>query len=288
MTDRAAPGSRDMRQEVVRVTRRANCPGVELIEAQDSPRTWSHFNSVFSFGSMHDWQGRLDYRRRNLSLNSGDTFLFDPGEFFYAAPAGGRPGAFRVLEILPLTLEGLCQAEGRHAPIHFDRAISNATPQLGASLEALQNALLADAEPLELQSHLAALAHAAVGTVLERAPRVFTHAVTKGPCERLREILHSSESTGLSLCDFARQAGVSQFQLLRAFKRRYGLPPHAYALHVRVERGRQMLSRGFSVAQAAAANDFTDQSHFTRHFRRIWQVTPGQYAAGWLQQRHAG
>jgi AraC-like DNA-binding protein len=37
------------------------------------------------------------------------------------------------------------------------------------------------------------------------------------------------------------------------------------------------LRRGYTVAEAAAANDFTDQSHFGRHFRRIWGLTPREY-----------
>src|SRR5882757_7985021 len=104
MADPAPPaGSRDAKQEVVRVIRRANCPGVEMITAQDSPRIWGHFNSVFSFASMRDWHGQLNYRRRNLRLDSGDVFLCDAGEFFRAAPSESRPGTFRVLEILPET-----------------------------------------------------------------------------------------------------------------------------------------------------------------------------------------
>jgi len=276
--------NRGVPQELVRVVRSDHCPGIELIEVLHSPRTWGHLNGVFAFGRMRDWHGGLAYRRRNLSLNSGDTFLFDPGELFRAPPNEGRPGEFRVVEILPEAFEALCLAEGHRVPIHFAHVIPRATPELDAALDALQLALVHDAEPLEQQSRLAALAHAAVTRVLEPGASSFNSSVPLGPCERLREILHSSEGTRVNLCDFARGAGVSQFQLLRSFKRRYGSPPHAYGLQVRVERGRQMLRCGSTVAQAAAATDFTDQSHFTRHFRRIWGVTPGQYAAGSLQR----
>jgi AraC-like DNA-binding protein len=267
-------------REVVNVVRRPSFPGVELVEASNSARTWGHLCSSFAFGSMRDWNGKLDYRRRNLTLSAGDTFFFDAGELFLATPANGRAGAFRVLEITTETFEAACRAEGSSAPIHFARIVEQATPELEAALEALQRAVLGDAEPLAQQSRLAELAHSALRSVLENAPPTLAKAVPLGPCARLREILHSTESTRLNLSDFARHAGVSQSQLLRTFKRHYGYPPHAYGLHVRVERARQMLRRGFTVAQAAAANDFADQSHLTRHFRRIWGVTPGVYASG--------
>jgi len=267
-------------REVVNVVRRPGFPGVELIQASNSSREWGHQCSTFAFGSMRDWNGSLEYRRRNLSLASGETFLFDAGELFHAVPVDGRAGSFRVIEITPETFEAACRAEGVSAPIHFARIVTKVSPQLERALDALQGALLADAEPLEQQSRLAQLAHAAASTVLEQAARAPSKPVPLGPCARLREILHSAQGTRLNLSDFARQAGVSQYQLLRTFKRHYGYPPHAYGLHVRVERARQMLRRGFSVAQAAAANDFSDQSHLTRHFRRIWGVTPGVYASG--------
>lgn len=267
-------------REVVNVVRRSDFPGVELVNASNSAREWGHLCSSFAFGSMRDWNGRLDYRRRSLSLASGDTFLFDAGELFHAVPFEGRRGAFRVIEFAPETFEAACRAEGSNAPIHFAHIVTRIPPQLEAALDALQAVLLTGAEPLEQQSRLAVLAHAAVTTVLEHAPRKPSNRAPLGPCARLREILHSTESTRLNLSDFAQHAGVSQFQLLRTFKRHYGYPPHAYGLHVRVERARQMLRRGFTVAQAAAANDFTDQSHLTRHFRRIWGVTPGAYASG--------
>jgi AraC-like DNA-binding protein len=47
---------------------------------------------------------------------------------------------------------------------------------------------------------------------------------------------------------------------------------------VRVERARSLLQQGVSPATAATTMGFADQSHFTRHFKRILQVTPSQYA----------
>ncbi len=40
---------------------------------------------------------------------------------------------------------------------------------------------------------------------------------------------------------------------------------------------RQLLAVGESVTDAAVAVGFFDQSHLTRHFRRIVGVTPGRY-----------
>jgi AraC-like DNA-binding protein len=206
--------------------------------------------------------------------------LFDPGELFRGAPERGEAGSFDVLEIRPELFEELSRNEGLRGAVHFASVVLRAPRPLARALDGLTRALVDDEDLLTQQSRLVELVHAAISTVMERVPRRARSPAPLGPCERLREILHSSEAPHVSLSDFARSADVSQFQLLRTFKRRYGSPPHAYGVHVRIDRARELLRRGHSVAEVAAATDFTDQSHFTRHFRRIWGVTPGAYAAG--------
>lgn len=228
---------------------------------------------------MRTWRGQLEYRRRIHALGSGDTFLFDPGELFRGVPLAEQSGSFQVLEVRPELFEELCRAEGTRAPVHFAEAVLKAPLALSNALERLSRDLVAAEDALTLQSRLVELWHTSFTTVLEQSPRSRRSLPPLGPCERLRELLHSSEAASMNLSDFARGENASQFQLLRTFKRRYGSPPHAYGLHVRVERARELIRRGLSVAEAAAATDFTDQSHFTRHFRRIWGMTPGAYAA---------
>ncbi len=265
--------------EVITAVRNAACPGVELYDIRSSRREWGHLNQVFSMGLMTNWYGRFHYQQRQLTIYPGDTFLLDPGELFHAQPLDARDGEFRVLEVSADVFIEHCRLEGARG-VRFREALTRPPPPLSQALRSMHAALMGDAEPLELQSQLAVLVHAAVSSVLEQGPRSPNRQVPRGPCERLRDILHSSEGSQLSLHEFARRADVSQFQLIRAFKHRYGSPPHAYGLYVRVARARELLSRGFSVAEAAAASGFSDQSHLTRHFRRVHHVTPGRFAAG--------
>ena len=77
----------------------------------------------------------------------------------------------------------------------------------------------------------------------------------------------------------ATACGLSRFHLVHAFTKETGLSPHAYQVHVRIERSRNLLQIGIPPAAAAASLGFADQSHFTRHFKRIMHVTPTKYAS---------
>jgi AraC-like DNA-binding protein len=97
--------------------------------------------------------------------------------------------------------------------------------------------------------------------------------------ERVRALMDAHSSTTLSLRELAAEVGMNRFQLIRAFARRYGVTPYAYFLDRRVERARRLVGTGRQLAAVAAECGFADQSHLTRHFKRIVGVTPGEYAA---------
>ena len=80
------------------------------------------------------------------------------------------------------------------------------------------------------------------------------------------------------LATLSREVGLSRFQTLRLFRRHYGVTPRAFHLHFRLALARRSLKAGASLAEVAASCGFVDQSHFTRQFKRLLGVTPGQYA----------
>lgn len=103
--------------------------------------------------------------------------------------------------------------------------------------------------------------------------------------EAAREILHERLAEPPSLAELAAEVGTGQFALLRAFRARHGLPPHAYLNQLRVRRACALLDLGTPVARTAVEVGFTDQSHLARHFRRIVGVAPGHYRRKNVQDR---
>jgi AraC-like DNA-binding protein len=98
-----------------------------------------------------------------------------------------------------------------------------------------------------------------------------------GAVERAREYLHARFREPVSLADLARVAGLSPFHLSRVFRDRTGLPPHAYQNQLRVHHARRLIEAGQTTSLAARLAGFADQSHLTRHFRRVLAVPPGVF-----------
>ncbi len=91
--------------------------------------------------------------------------------------------------------------------------------------------------------------------------------------------IHANYAQELSLPDIAGAVHLSPFHLARLFKQSLGVSPHQYLIQLRVNSARWLLSAGSgerSLAQLANAVGFADQSHLTRHFKRVLGVTPRQ------------
>src|SRR5215831_645254 len=75
------------------------------------------------------------------------------------------------------------------------------------------------------------------------------------------------------------ETGLDRYALARGFRTRFGTSPHRYLIGRRLERVRAEIARGVSLADAAYAAGFADQSHMTRHFKARFGLPPGRYAA---------
>jgi AraC-like DNA-binding protein len=97
------------------------------------------------------------------------------------------------------------------------------------------------------------------------------------PISRVRDYLTESYAENVRLDQLAQIAGLSAFHLSRVFCREVGMPPHAFQTQVRIARAKTLIRQGHPISHVAMLTGFADQSHFTRHFKRLVQLTPGQY-----------
>jgi AraC family transcriptional regulator len=104
-------------------------------------------------------------------------------------------------------------------------------------------------------------------------------ALPRGRLRAVVEYVEEHLDAGPTLERMAAVAGLSAYHFARQFKAATGLPPHQYVIARRVERAKHLLQGGadLSLAQVAACTGFSDQSQFSRHFKRLVGVTPGQF-----------
>jgi AraC-like DNA-binding protein len=260
--------------------RSATIPGLEILDAYHSPREWRVVSSDYAVTFLRTWRGEVRYRGRVSAVERGIAFCNYPGEALIATPEANGVGSFNVLAIHEdLMLEWISERRARSGRPEWRGIFPRIPDELWTKFQRVSGSLIAETSALQLQSDAVELAEALVRSLIAGAgdPPPGPAPAIRGTA-RMRECLNE-EGFDVDLETLARKAGMSKFQALRAFKRRYGLPPHQYQMCLRIATVRQLLLEGAAPADVAAHCGFVDQSHMNRHFKRIVGVTPMRYVA---------
>ena len=278
-TKRRAMANPENTRESVAFFRRSELFGVEMRTVNDSARLWRCYATDFEFLAPSTWRGEVWHRRRQALLAPGMVLCAHPGEVFLAQRVLS-PGSTSSLMIDPQVLSDYAAEHDLLQARLQLRSFTTVTDDLSGRLTKVFQSLRPGSTAMELESSFVEFVAGMVGELVDESSRALPSRVDFDwrAAERVRECLHHDASTALDLTSLAKQTGMSRFQALRAFKRRYGLPPHTYQLRVRLGLAQRSLRDGVQPAHVAAEYGFVDQSHLTRHFKRLIGVTPAQYA----------
>lgn len=245
--------------------------------AEELPK---HFHDEYQIGVSVNFPGEYTYRGTRYPVPAGSLNVIHPGEMHSARDTKYRHiyADFRKVYITPARVQAMAyELTGRKSslpffptPIILDADLARLFLDFHAKTE--------EANPLlERETLLALLLARLVTRFADDRRDLQPFAGERDGVRRTREYLHNNYSEHVSLVRLAQIAGLSRFHFLRAFHREVGLPPHKYQTQVRVARAKLLIARGTPIQEVAQVVGFVDQSHLTRHFRRLSQVTPDRY-----------
>ncbi len=117
----------------------------------------------------------------------------------------------------------------------------------------------------------------AVGLLKNYGPKVPPRpaGMPKGRLTRVLNYIRENIARDLSLAELAAVANVSPSHFKVLFRNAVGVPVHQYVINARVERALDLLVHGdASLADIALQAGFANQSHLSRHMRRLHGVSP--------------
>jgi AraC family transcriptional regulator len=96
--------------------------------------------------------------------------------------------------------------------------------------------------------------------------------------KRVAAYIEEHVADDVPLATLAELARLSPYHFCRSFKRSFGMPPHRYHAHRRIERAKQLLAdRELSITMIAIDVGFSETSTFTAAFHRLTGQTPSRY-----------
>jgi AraC family transcriptional regulator len=98
---------------------------------------------------------------------------------------------------------------------------------------------------------------------------------------RIAEFIEAHVAEDFPLAALANLAQLSTYHFARAFKRSFGIPPHRYHTHRRIERAKTLLADPkAAIVDIALELGFSGASAFAATFRRATGQTPTDYRRG--------
>jgi len=92
---------------------------------------------------------------------------------------------------------------------------------------------------------------------------------------RAVEYIQDQLDTELTVSGIAKAVYMSPYHFTRLFKESTGQSPYQYVVDARVRKAKELLTTGkFTISEAARQVGFVDQSHLTRHFKRVFGLPP--------------
>jgi AraC-like DNA-binding protein len=269
--------------EQVRMWRPADQERV-LLMAGHTTRYTIEPRGEYVFGVVAKQPMRSRRAREQRLVHPGQLVAWDPSNAHSGTSSTGQPWWSRLMVVEVADLAALAgdQENDILSNVAFPTPVLS-DPGLASEFVRLHKALETPTTRLERDEQLAVWLHKLVGRFsTSRSPR---SAVNLGDDRAFRlacEYLADRPERNIGLDELAAAAGISKFRLIRVFRRRTGLPPHALQVAHRIRTARRLLEVGRTVAETATATGFADQSHLHRHFRRSLGLTPGEY-----QRRYA-
>lgn len=227
----------------------------------------SHSHSHYVIGLIRRGARTLECNGETYALVSGDVIVFNLGDVHGCVQSGEGVFAYDSFA-LPVHAFGSTKLAGpvlrncgaRDAFTVFADAVERAADRHGAedALFALRIALAPNgiAEPDVASSRR------------NREAALRTYAYLRG---------HMADPVVVG--DLAQREGISEYALIRAYRREFSITPSQHLLSMRVDCARDLLVRGVSPADVAAATGFSDQAHLTHAFKRRIGSTPAAYRA---------
>lgn len=95
--------------------------------------------------------------------------------------------------------------------------------------------------------------------------------------ERARAFIDDSLHTAIDVADMAREAAMSEYHFLRAFRTMHGVTPYQYLINKRLALARKLLQQeSFTVSDVAVLAGFTDIFSFSKAFKKRHGMPPSK------------
>jgi AraC-like DNA-binding protein len=225
-------------------------------------------------------EGRKSYSLENqrMDVHRGQIAIANPGEVHGCKYVGGEAWSHRTWYVDQHLLQGIADEFELRQPALIVKPLLDMQPAHARLVRAHIASQSGDA--LDRESHaLGALTYLFDQFGREKPSFMDRQSAmqVQARVQRLKDYIRAHLAQPLSLKALAIEAGVGRHQVMRDFQAIARMSPGDYLRQVRLLLAKQLIAQGVPLVDVAIQCGFTDQSHFSRTFRKVYGFTPREY-----------
>ncbi len=229
----------------------------------------NHFHAYYVFGFIEKGRRQMLSRNTSYIMGPGDMVLFNPGDNHACAAFDGQAFDYRSIHMQPEAMrQAVFEVTGQdHLPRFGPPA--NFHSVLSPPLKALHRRLMQGEENFKKEELFYFLLEQLLADYTGEKAAVRQEASAPA-LQAVRDFLEAHYMDRITLDDLCRLTGLRKYTLLRAFTKWQGISPYSYLETIRVDRAKSLLAQGVPPLEAALQTGFSDQSHFSNFFQKIY------------------
>lgn len=269
------------RQEQVKFWRDPYLENLELLRATYITHTFSpHAHEGFAIGVVQKGTTTTSYRHAHYDMPAGTIIVINPGELHTGEAASKQGWTYRMFYPKASLLQRIASELADHprdvpffpSPVIYDdQLLAELLLKLHCTCEDESSPVIERESLFRWAVALLIVRHA------DDSPVGCQVSHERNCIKKVRDYIETHYAEDISLQQLAALVNLTPCYMLRLFTKTTGLPPHAYLTHVRIRQAKRLMAHGCPIADAAYQTGFTDQSHLTKRFKRVFGITPGQY-----------
>lgn len=192
----------------------------------------------------------------------------------------------KIVEMFPILytdmeiISGYDRAEAKRIVRDFMVLVSRACAEAGLEAELAQQMLRQYEKETERLKNSEEIYAVSYGTICNYLDMIFQSGEDShtGLIRSVTDYIRQNFGQEISLEDIAGHVSLSKSYLCALFKENMNMTVNDYLTRVRVEKSIELMkNRAWSVGEIGRKCGFASQSHYTKVFRKMIGMTPGQY-----------
>lgn len=256
-------------------------PHVSALEAVDVENRFPrHVHSSYVFTLIERGRRYLGIQGRKRIFSAGEMSILPPGtshECDSVRCNESGPHSYRAICVSGSHLQKLsAEITGKPCAIPVFDPLKAHTDFDRISFMAFFEALEETNNHLEIECRLNSFLYHAISNLSSDSIIVKKH-IENADLERVRDYIRLNFREKITLAKLSEEGGINPFHLQKQFVKHYGISPQEMVISCRVKYAEQLLRNKVPLTQTAIDSGFSDQSHFSRHFKKVKGISPGSF-----------